>query len=68
MATFGPTEILVVGPRELPADGRVRVWVDSGSGSGQNIEVCAEHLMLSVRDTGEGSTAIYDLRVFFCKG
>ncbi|MDG4791387.1 hypothetical protein O7626_36765 [Micromonospora sp. WMMD1102] len=68
MASFAPTEIPVVGPRELPADGRVRVWTDSGSGHGHEITVCAEHLMLSVLDSGTGETAIYDLRIFYCRG
>ncbi|MEQ4302707.1 hypothetical protein ABNF97_15115 [Plantactinospora sp. B6F1] len=68
MASFAPTEIRVVGPRELPADGKVQVWTDSGSGHGHEIRVCTEHLMLSVLDSGDGATAIYDLRVFYCRG
>lgn len=68
MTEFLAMEVQVVGPRPLPADGPVRVWVDSGSGWGHNIEVAREYLVLSRSDDGQGSTAIYDLAVFFCRG
>jgi hypothetical protein len=58
----------VVGPRELPAAGPVRVWVDSGSGSGHEIHVPAEHLDLSKDDDGRSASAIYALRVRECRG
>ncbi|MFY1674797.1 hypothetical protein ACN27G_33485 [Plantactinospora sp. WMMB334] len=46
----------------------MKVWTDGGSGHGHEITVCTEHLMLSVLDSGDGGTAIYDLRIFYCRG
>ncbi|MFY1698478.1 MULTISPECIES: hypothetical protein [unclassified Solwaraspora] len=37
-------ETLVVGPRQLPGSGLVRVWIDSGSGGGSYIKVRREQL------------------------
>ncbi|MFY1670850.1 hypothetical protein ACN27G_12910 [Plantactinospora sp. WMMB334] len=68
MVAFKPTEVMVVGPRTLPADGPVKVWIDLGSGPGRELLVRSEHLRLSVQDSGDGPTALYDLRVFFCRG
>lgn len=50
----------VVGPRELPKDGPVRVWIDGGSGPGHKIEVRPADLAPSELDDGRGPTAIYD--------
>lgn len=55
--------MLAVGPRELPDDGMVRVWVDHGSGAGHEITVPVRHLVLAELDNGSGTTAIYALGV-----
>ncbi|MCW3820315.1 hypothetical protein ONA91_38385 [Micromonospora sp. DR5-3] len=46
----------------------MRVLIDSGSGSGHKIEVRPEDLAPSELDDGRGSTAIYDLSVYYCRG
>ncbi|GGK00476.1 hypothetical protein GCM10010123_32980 [Pilimelia anulata] len=51
--------ILAVGPRELPADGIVRVWVDTGSGCGREIAVTADRLVIADLDNGRGTSAVY---------
>ncbi|MFY1704691.1 hypothetical protein ACN28G_23680 [Micromonospora sp. WMMA1923] len=57
-------EILAVGPRELPQNGTVQVWVDAGSGSsGQRIVVPVTSLQPDDNDHGEGKTALYILRM-----
>lgn len=61
MAEPGATGIVVVGPRKLPRDGRVRVWMDSGSGGGSHIDVLPQHLALAESDSGEGTVALYNL-------
>lgn len=55
--------ILVIGPRELPGTGTVRVWADAGSGAGrgQPITVSVNELTLSDHDRGEGRSALYML-------
>jgi hypothetical protein len=60
--------ILAVGPRKLPNSGLVQVWVDSGSGSGHQISVPADHLALAEMDDGRGPSAIYALQVRDCRG
>ena len=60
--------ILAVGPRELPDDGLIQVWVDSGSGSGHEITVPATDLAVAEQDDGRGTSAIYALRVRECRG
>lgn len=60
--------IPVVGPRDLPAAGPVRVWTGAGSGSGHDIQVHAESLALSRDDDGQGQAAVYDLCVYYCQG
>ncbi|MDG4767791.1 hypothetical protein O7632_27400 [Solwaraspora sp. WMMD406] len=62
----GPTSqkrgILVAGPRELPAYGTVRIWVDAGSGgTGERADVAVDRLRLAEIDSGEGATALYRL-------
>ncbi|GIF45041.1 hypothetical protein Axi01nite_93520 [Actinoplanes xinjiangensis] len=51
--------ILTVGPRELPADGWARVWIDTGSGPGFVREVQVDRLALAEIDNGEGPHAYY---------
>lgn len=58
----------VVGPRELPVAGPVRVWVDTGNGPGCEVQVPAEHLALSEDDDGYSASAIYCLRMRECQG
>ena len=53
--------IPTVGPRQLPAHGRVSVWIDTGSGPGYQREVCVSRLTLAEFDDGEGDSAIYHL-------
>lgn len=61
--------ILVVGPRDLPESGTVRVWVDVGSGgSGQKITVPFENLRRADRDDGQGRAAIYQLTTYPGRG
>jgi len=56
-------QILVVGPRQLPASGTVEVWADAGSGAtGQRINVPVTDLQTSELDSGSGSSAVYVLR------
>ena len=53
--------ILAIGPRDLPANGMVQVWMDAGSGAtGQRVTVPIKCLTLSDRDRGEGLTALYE--------
>lgn len=61
MAEPGNAGIVVVGPRKLPKEGRVRVWMDSGSGGGAHIGVLPEHLVLAECDDGTGTVALYNL-------
>lgn len=58
--------ILVVGPRELPDDGPVRVWMDTGSGAGAMVMVAARDLRVADLDDGQGASATYALRVREC--
>jgi hypothetical protein len=52
----------VVGPRLLPTDGDVHVWLDTGSGFGYARRATVDQLALNPSlDDGEGETAIYDL-------
>ncbi|BEL06411.1 hypothetical protein Q0Z83_046020 [Actinoplanes sichuanensis] len=61
--------ILVVGPRDLPADGLVSVWIDSGSGPGYTRQVRATDLSLSSKhDDGRDDDAIYALTLAECDG
>jgi len=60
--------ILAVGPRQLPDSGLVQAWVDSGSGSGHQVSVPAEHLAVAEMDDGRGPSAIYALRLRECRG
>ncbi|MEH1016438.1 hypothetical protein V6U90_25450 [Micromonospora sp. CPCC 206060] len=60
--------ILAVGPRELPTSGTVQVWVDSGTGSGQQIEVPVRDLQVAECDQGEGRSALYKLRTTYGRG
>lgn len=52
-------EALVVGPRQLPGSGLVRVWIEGGSGGGSYIKVRREQLAPAEMDSGEGEAAIY---------
>lgn len=60
--------ILVVGPRELPSEGEVRVWLDTGSRSGYEISVPARDLTVADMDDGKGTSAVYALRERECRG
>jgi hypothetical protein len=60
--------ILAVGPRDLPADGLIQVWLDSGSGSGHEVVVSAPDLAVADLDDGQGRSALYTLRVRECRG
>lgn len=60
------SEILAVGPRDLPSSGTILVWVDAGSGGGHKIRVPVERLRLAESDQGEGRAALYHLRT--CSG
>ncbi|SCG77208.1 hypothetical protein GA0070623_4205 [Micromonospora rifamycinica] len=63
------SEVLAVGPRELPEHGSVRVWMDAGSGTtGQHIVVAVQDLRVAEQDRGEGTTALYALRRHYCLG
>lgn len=56
------SSILAIGPRELPANGVVTVWLDAGSGSsGQRITVSVKDLQVAKLDSGHGMSAIYEL-------
>lgn len=68
MAEYRPADVMVTGPRELPTGGLVRVWLDTGSGPGHEIEVCPQHLALADNDDGKGTQAVYALGVFYCRG
>jgi hypothetical protein len=57
-----PAIVPVVGPRPLPADGDVDVWMDTGSGFGYARRATVDQLALNPSsDDGEGEAAIYDL-------
>ncbi|MDG4764577.1 hypothetical protein O7632_10750 [Solwaraspora sp. WMMD406] len=56
--------VLVVGPRQLPEDSVVKVWIDSGSTGGGTIQVRRDRLTLAEIDSGEGSVAIYQMRTY----
>lgn len=59
--------VLLVGPRELPEDGVVEVWADSGSGGrGQELRVPVQDLKLAEIDDGRGRSAVYELRTYHC--
>lgn len=60
--------ILAVGPRELPDGGAVRVWVDTGSGSGHEVMVPKDHLAVAEMDDGQGAFAVYTLQTRECRG
>jgi len=60
--------ILAVGPRDLPDNGLIQVWVDSGSGSGHEIMVPAADLAVAEQDDGHGASAIYAFHVRECRG
>jgi hypothetical protein len=51
--------IRTVGPRDLPAKGRVRVWIDIGSGPGYMREVRCDQLTLADGDDGQSDSATY---------
>jgi hypothetical protein len=53
--------ILTVGPRELPTEGKVRVWIDIGSGPGYMRDVPVDRLTLAEGDDGQGKSAVYRL-------
>jgi hypothetical protein len=53
--------VLTVGPRQLPADGWARVWIDTGSGPGFVRRVRNDRLTLAKSDDGDGQSAIYNL-------
>lgn len=55
--------ILAVGPRDLPTDGTVQVWIDSGNTVGRNISVPVDELQVADMDDGESDAAIYVLGV-----
>jgi hypothetical protein len=56
-------QVLVVGPRELPASGTVEVWADAGSGGvGQRFAVPVTDLRIAEVDSGTGRYAVYALR------
>jgi hypothetical protein len=54
--------ILTVGPRPLPANGMVPVWIDTGSGPGYERQVHVDQLFLAADDDGQGDSAVYELR------
>lgn len=59
----------VIGPRILPPDDSpVRVWLDTGSGPGQEILVRAGDLSLAPDDDGQSVQAVYRLPFFYCGG
>ena len=60
-AGFRRRPILTVGPRVLPEDRWVRVWIDTGSGPGSVRKVPTERLTLAEVDDGEGPHAFYRL-------
>jgi hypothetical protein len=60
--------MLAVGPRNLPDDGWVRVWVDSGSAAGREIPVPVESLRLADLDDGRSGSAIYTIDIRTCRG
>ncbi|MEV6845405.1 hypothetical protein [Actinoplanes sp. NPDC051411] len=60
--------ILAVGPRELPPGGMVMVWMDSGNTTGHEFLVPVEELHVAELDDGQGTSAIYTLRVRECRG
>lgn len=60
--------ILAVGPRELPDEGTVLVWLDSGSGTGHEVPVPVGHLQVAEMDDGQGASAIYALSARACRG
>jgi hypothetical protein len=61
-------DVYAVGPRELPDGGLVKVWIDSGSTSGQEVMVPVGHLQVAEMDDGQGMSATYALRVRTCQG
>lgn len=57
------SEVLAVGPRQLPESGTIQVWVDAGSGGGgQRIRVSVGDLRVAEQDDGQGRLALYSLR------
>lgn len=60
--------ILTVGPRNLPSHGRVRVWIDIGSGPGHMRDVLVCQLTLADQDDGRGDSALYRLHPAAEKG
>jgi hypothetical protein len=60
--------ILAVGPRELPPSGMVLVWIDSGNTTGHQVSVPVGELHVAELDDGQGTSAIYALRVRECRG
>jgi hypothetical protein len=61
-------DVLAVGPRELPTSGTVRVWIDTGSAFGKEVLVPVGHLHMTGDDDGQGTSAIYALRMRTCQG
>ena len=61
-------EVFAVGPRELPEDGLVRVWIDAGSAFGRDILVRVGDLQMAGDDDGQGTSATYALLVRTCQG
>ncbi|GAA4924248.1 hypothetical protein [Actinoplanes utahensis] len=51
-----------MGPRELPCDGWVDVWIDSGAGPGhtRRVRTCRLELAADL-DDGQGTSAFYML-------
>ncbi len=51
----------VVGPRQLPDEGTVDVWFDTGSRAGVMRPVLPSQLVLDASDDGRGEAAIYEI-------
>ncbi len=60
--------MLVMGPKELPPDGRVTVWVDSGSGPGHEVTVPVNDLGVTDGGPADGREAIHVLGDRECDG
>jgi hypothetical protein len=60
--------VLVVGPRKLPADGQVTVWVDAGSGPGYEIAVPVRDLAPVEDNHGDEAARTYQVAVRECEG
>lgn len=60
--------IPVVGPRELPEQGLVTVWFDTGSGPGYQRQVWAQDLRPAFPADDQSSAGIYRLSLVECDG